>query len=104
MVPGEVLPPPDPNAPLDSISDWTSPRRSPPLEEPPVTEKKGSSRPRSRTPKVPKLDKDLNKLNQKPRGPRAPGQPGTNAHSAIAGISTSNALLALANPPEDASK
>ncbi|TKA36707.1 hypothetical protein B0A54_11575 [Friedmanniomyces endolithicus] len=104
MVPGEVLPPPDPNAPLDSISDWTSPRRSPPLEEPPVTEKKGTSRPRSRTPKVPKLDKDLNRLNQKPRGPRAPGQPGTNAHSAIAGISTSNALLALANPPEDASK
>ncbi|TKA67515.1 hypothetical protein B0A55_10139 [Friedmanniomyces simplex] len=104
MVPGEVLPPPDPNAPLDSISDWTSPRVSPPLEEPPMTEKKGIPRPRSRTPKVPKFDKDLDKRNQKPRGPRAPGQPGTNAHSAIAGISTSNALLALANPPEDAAK
>ncbi|KAK3107994.1 hypothetical protein LTR53_017895, partial [Teratosphaeriaceae sp. CCFEE 6253] len=32
MVPGEVLPPPDPNAPLESISDWTSPRVSPPME------------------------------------------------------------------------
>ncbi|KAK5152614.1 hypothetical protein LTS14_008148 [Recurvomyces mirabilis] len=98
MVPGEVLPPPDPNAPLESISDWTSPRVSPPLEEPPLTEK-ATPRPRSRTPKVPKTERPL-----KPRGPRAPGQPGTNAHSAVAGISTSNALLALTAPPDDAPK
>lgn len=103
MVPGEVLPPPDPNAPPESMSDWTSPQRSPPVEEAPVGEKKGTTpRPRSRTPKPPKFDKD--KKLPKPRGPRAPGQPGTNAHSAVAGISTSNALLALTQPPDDAAK
>lgn len=37
MVPGEVLPPPDPNAPAESMSDWTSPRVSPPVEEAPRT-------------------------------------------------------------------
>lgn len=101
MVPGEVLPPPDPSAMLESVSDWTSPRASPPiLDEPPVIEHKerekkhrGTPRARSRTPK-----------QQKSRGPRLPGQPGTNAHSAVAGISTSNALLALTRPPDDAVK
>lgn len=117
MVPGEVLPPPDPNAPLESMSDWTSPRNSPPLllEEPPhmsEKEKKGKAttpRPRSRTPKPPKSEKDKDKdrdgekkTTPKPRGPRAPGQPGTNAHSSVAGISTSNAILALTEPPQDA--
>jgi hypothetical protein len=104
MVPGEVLPPPDPNAPSESISDWTSPRASPPLEEPPLPDKKATPRPRSRTPKPPKLEKDKEKKPPKPRAPRQPGQPGTNAHSAVAGISTSNALLALTQPPEDAPK
>ena len=111
MVPGEVLPPPDPNALVESISDWTSPRVSPPVEESAVSEKKGTTpRPQSRTPKPPKPDKerdrdrDRDKRTPKPRGPRAPGQPGTNAHSAVAGISTSNALLALTQPPPDASK
>ena len=105
MVPGEVLPPPDPNAPLESVSDWTSPRVSPPLEEPPRSAEKkktATPRPRSRTPKIPKSDRD--KKPPRPRGPRAPGQPGTNAHSAVAGISTSNALLALTPPPDDAVK
>ncbi len=108
MVPGEVLPPPDPNAPVESLSDWTSPRTSPIPEEPPVPDKKTTPRPRSRTPKIPKLDKDKIKDQDrkyiKPRAPRQPGQPGTNAHSAVAGISTSNALLALTHPPEDAPK
>ena len=113
MVPGEVLPPPDPNAPVESVSDWTSPRASPALEEPPVQEKKGTTpRPRSRTPKPPKPDRDRDRdrdgdgdrKSLKPRGPRAPGQPGTNAHSAVAGISTSNALLALKEPPNDVPK
>ncbi|KAF2486444.1 hypothetical protein BDY17DRAFT_315251 [Neohortaea acidophila] len=103
MVPGEVLPPPDPNAPAESISDWTSPRHSPPLEEPPLLDKKATPRPRSRTPKVPKSS-EKDRKTPKPRGPRAPGQPGTNAHSAVAGISTSNALLALTQPPDDAPK
>lgn len=102
MVPGEVLPPPDPNAPVESISDWTSPRASPPMEEPPIRDKKATPRPRSRTPKLPKPERD--RKTPKPRAPRQPGQPGTNAHSAVAGISTSNALLALTQPPEDAPK
>lgn len=114
MVPGEVLPPPDPNIPVESISDWTSPRNSPPLLDEPLavpgtSQKKGTTpRPRSRTPKIPKSEKSAEKDREadrktpKPRGPRAPGQPGTNAHSAVAGISTSNALLALTEPPADA--
>ena len=108
MVPGEVLPPPDPNAPAESISDWSTPRASPPLEEAPAPtiEKKGPTpRPRSRTPKPPKPSTEREKQKTpKPRGPRAPGQPGTNAHSTVAGISTSNALLALTQPPDDAPK
>jgi hypothetical protein len=48
------------------------------------------------------MDLDKDRRNAKPRGPRAPGQLGTNAHSAVAGISTSNALLALTEPPADA--
>lgn len=108
MVPGEVLPPPDPNALPESISDWTSPRVSPPLEQPPLTAQ-GTPRPRSRTPKPPKSTRKKAEETEKekppkPRGPRPPGQPGTNAHSAVAGISTSNALLALTPPPDDAVK
>lgn len=110
MVPGEVLPPPDPNAPIETMSDWTSPRVSPPVEEPPVRSLKPPTtpRPRSRTPKLPKQEKDKEKGSKSPltpkRAPRPPGQPGTNAHSALAGISTSNALLALQPPPDDAVK
>ncbi|GAB7358232.1 hypothetical protein MBLNU230_g0383t1 [Neophaeotheca triangularis] len=129
MVPGEVLPPPDPTVPAESMSDWTSPRASPPIEEAPLQLPKATSRPRSRTPKIPKAEKaektqqtemvekapgtdiieqpqteqeGAEKKQIKPRAPRQPGQTGTNAHSAVAGISTSNALLALKAPPEDA--
>jgi hypothetical protein len=108
MVPGEVLPPPDPNAAIETMSDWTSPRVSPPVEEPPARSLKPPTtpRPRSRTPKPPKQEKDKDKESKSPltpkRAPRPPGQPGTNAHSALAGISTSNALLALKPPPDDA--
>lgn len=106
MVPGEVLPPPDPNAPVESISDLTSSRASPSAEQitilAPEKRTTATPRPRSRTPKVPKLGQD--QKAQKQRGPRAPGMPGTNAHSSVAGISTSNALLALTQPPEDAPK
>ncbi|KAK3064716.1 hypothetical protein LTR53_018399, partial [Teratosphaeriaceae sp. CCFEE 6253] len=81
------------------------------MEEPPLADKK-PPRPRSRTPKVPKPDKTNANAHPhphplastQPRAPRPPGQPGTNAHSALAGISTSNALLALARPPPDAAK
>lgn len=101
MVPGEVIPPPDPNAPLDNMSDWTSARNSPALLEIPG----GADRQRSRTPKVQKQQSvpgAYDDKNAKPRVPRAPGHQGTNAHSAVAGISTSNALLALHEPPPDA--
>nr|POE88121.1 inhibitor of growth protein 3 [Quercus suber] len=108
MVPGEVLPPPDPNAPPESITSWDSPRQSPPLEEPPIgdKDKKATPRPRSRTPKPPKAEKDKEKKERphKPRAPRPAGGPGTNAHSVVAGISTSNALLALKEPPADSVK
>jgi len=114
MVPGEVLPPPDPNALLETMSDWTSPRPSPSLLDDPMDQdiKKTTPRPRSRTPKPPRTDKERREQQErdrkaeslKARAPRAPGQPGTNAHSAVAGISTSNALLALTEPPADAAK
>lgn len=108
MVPGEVIPPPDPNAPLETMSNWTSPRASPALLElPGGTDKRGTGatpRPRSRTPKPPRQHSQAagDDKNAKPRIPRAPGHQGTNAHSAVAGISTSNALLALHEPPADA--
>lgn len=107
MVPGEVIPPPDPNAPIDTMSDWTSARNSPALLEVPSGENRatGGARQRSRTPKAMKHAQTAGAYedkNAKPRVPRAPGQQGTNAHSAVAGISTSNALLALHEPPADA--
>ncbi|KAF1823309.1 uncharacterized protein K489DRAFT_317974, partial [Dissoconium aciculare CBS 342.82] len=106
MVPGEVLPPPDPNAPYEDLSDWTSPRASPPLlEEPPMSVPPTRERERDRkSTTTPRQRSHTPKQLLKPRGPRLPGQPGTNAHSAVAGISTSNALLALTKPPDDAPK
>ncbi|KAI9740752.1 MAG: hypothetical protein M1818_004717 [Claussenomyces sp. TS43310] len=50
--------------------------------------------------KLPKLPKV--KAPKPPRGPRPPGVMGTNVHSAVAGISTSNALAKLDPPPENA--
>lgn len=105
MVPGEVIPPPDPNAPFETMSNWTSPRGSPGLlEVPGPIGKFTSPRPRSRTPKPPRQQSQAagDDKNAKPRIPRGPGHLGTNAHSAVAGISTSNALLALHEPPADA--
>jgi hypothetical protein len=104
MVPGEVLPPPDPNAPYDDLSDWTSPRNSPPLLEEPSMSVPPRDRDRDRKTTTPRQRSHTPKQLQKPRGPRLPGHPGTNAHSAVAGISTSNALLALTRPPDDAAK
>jgi hypothetical protein len=50
--------------------------------------------------KVPKEPKS--KAPKPPRAPRPPGVMGTNVHSAVAGISTSNALAKLKPPPADA--
>lgn len=50
-----------------------------------------------------KISKPKKEKSQKPpRPPRAPGAMGTNVHSAVAGISTSNALAMLKPPPDDA--
>ncbi|PMD36509.1 hypothetical protein L207DRAFT_600570 [Hyaloscypha variabilis F] len=51
-----------------------------------------------------KLSKKKDKGPKPPRGPRPPGVMGTNVHSAVAGISTSNALAKLKPPPADAVK
>ena len=104
-VPGEVLPPPNPDSPPPSSeTDWESPPPSPiPMPTSrvgvlprPVRSTPGPARP-PRSHKAPKI-----KPPKPPRGPRpTPGQ-GTNVHSAVAGISTSNALAMLKPPPENA--
>ncbi|KAI4124778.1 MAG: hypothetical protein LQ338_004637 [Usnochroma carphineum] len=101
-VPGEVLPPPNPDSPpLATDSEWES---APPSPLPMPTSRVGGpsrSRPtgtvRIRPPKPPKQPKQ-----KMARPPRPPGQVGTNVHSAVAGISTSNALSLLSPPPVDA--
>lgn len=99
-VPGEVLPPPNPDSPLPfTDSDWES---VPPSPIPMPTSRVGGSRKpgRIRTPKHPKAPRL--KAPKTPRPPRPPGAVGTNVHSAVAGISTSNALSLLTPPPPDA--
>ena len=99
-VPGEVLPPPNPDSPLPfTDSEWESPPMSPlPM---PTSRVGGSRKPaRIRPPKPPKIPKL--KAPKPPRPPRPPGAVGTNVHSSVAGISTSNALSLLTPPPEDA--
>ena len=99
-VPGEVLPPPNPDSPPPlTDSDWES---IPPSPIPMPTSRVGGSRKpgRIRPPKPPKVPKL--KLPKLPRPPRPPGTMGTNVHSAVAGISTSNALSLLSPPPADA--
>ena len=98
-VPGEVLPPPNPDSPLPlTDSDWES---APPSPIPMPTSRVGGSRKpaRIRAPRPPKLPKI--KIPKPPRPPRVPGQIGTNVHSSVAGISTSNALSLLTPPPPD---
>ncbi|KAK4693158.1 hypothetical protein P7C71_g4190, partial [Lecanoromycetidae sp. Uapishka_2] len=99
-VPGEVLPPPNPDSPaVFTDSDWESAILSPP---PIATSRVGGSRKpvRIRPPKPPKIPKL--KVPKAPRPPRPPGAMGTNVHSSVAGISTSNALSLLTPPPPDA--
>ena len=98
-VPGEVLPPPNPDSPLPfTDSDWES---VPPSPIPMPTSRVGGSRKpaRIRPPKPPKAPKL--KIPKTPRAPRPPGAVGTNVHSSVAGISTSNALSLLTPPPPD---
>lgn len=104
-VPGEVLPPPNPDSPPPiTDSEWESQLPSP---VPMATSRVGAStgsRPlkpgRIRPPKPPKTDKP--NAPKVVRPPRLPGAMGTNVHSSVAGISTSNALSLLKPPPPDA--
>lgn len=100
-VPGEVLAPYE----LDYESygtesdDWDSEDDEPltPRATPGRSLGASSSRIKLKIPKVPK-----SKVPKPPRAPRPPGVMGTNVHSAVAGISTSNALAKLKPPPPDA--
>ena len=98
-IPGEVLPPPNPDSPTSfTASDWES---IPPSPLPMPTSRVGGSRRkgkpiRLKAPKPPRVPKERG-----PRPPRLPGM-GTNVHSQVAGISTSNALSLLPAPPPDA--
>ena len=102
-VPGEVLPPPNPDSPPPSTdSDWSSVPPSPiPVPTSRVggssrsRHKHGRNRPHKQS-KAPKI-----KISN-PTRIRPPGVMGTNVHSAVAGISTSNALALLKPPPPDA--
>ena len=104
-VPGEVLPPPNPDSPPPvTDSDWESVPPSPipmPTSRVGVSSRSRSTKPgRIRLPKVPKAPRI--KVPKAARPPRPPGAMGTNVHSAVAGISTSNALSLLSPPPADA--
>lgn len=100
-VPGEVLAPYE----LDyesygSESDtWDSEFDEPlsPRETPGRSLGASSTRIKLKVRKEPKM-----KVPKPPRAPRPPGVMGTNVHSAVAGISTSNALAKLKPPPPDA--
>lgn len=105
-VPGEVLPPPNPDSPPPiTDSEWEF---QPPSPVPMATSRVGATTSRNRSikpgrvrlpkpTKVPKI-----KTPKVARPPRPPGAMGTNVHSAVAGISTSNALSLLSPPPADA--
>ncbi len=104
-VPGEVLPPPNPDSPPPvTDSEWESIPPSPipmPTSRVGVSSRNRPSKPgRIRLPKTPKIPKI--KVPKVARPPRLPGAMGTNVHSAVAGISTSNALSLLSPPPVDA--
>ena len=119
IVPGEVLPPRNPDSPTASMyDDFTSSESSSSSSSDDEEEGEGDEVPLSRplgrpkklykppktpkTPKmkIPKIHKD--KKERPPRPPRPHGVMGTNVHSAVAGISTSNALMLLDPPPVDA--
>jgi hypothetical protein len=102
-VPGEVLAPYE----LDYFSfgsesdDWDSDDDEPLTPRDTPGRSLGANSGKIRL-KVSKSKKD--KAPKPPRGPRPPGVMGTNVHSAVAGISTSNALAKLKPPPSDAVK
>ena len=104
--PGQVLPPPIPDSLTNMDAEWGFDPTSPgtlsnpridglPRNRPLASQKHRILKPfKTITLKAPKPPKA-------PRPPKAPGTMGTNVHSAVAGISTSNALALLAPPPVD---
>ncbi|KAI4155460.1 MAG: hypothetical protein LQ340_001006 [Diploschistes diacapsis] len=102
IVPGEVLPPPNPDSPTASMYDESSSTESSEEEPTPPPEPQPRVRPnKPNTIRIPRLKPPKSPKARKERAPRAPGQMGTNVHSAVAGISTSNALMLLSPPPPD---
>lgn len=101
IVPGEVLPPPNPDSPTPSVfSDLSSPSPPPPTPRREPRAYRRSIKPgRPKTLKAHKAHKPQRVRKERP--PRPPGQMGTNVHSSVAGISTSNALMLLTPPPAD---
>lgn len=107
IVPGEVLPPRDPNSPSPSAASESEPEReASPIRRPipPVLKLQTE-----KTPKPPRPEKvqRAEKAEKMPKEPkplkiRPPGIAGTNAHSRVAGISVSNAIAQVVAPPPDA--
>ena len=109
IVPGEVLPPRNPDSPTASMyDDFTSSDSSDNDALPPPPRPLGRPRKYPKIPKPPRIPKVRipkifkEKKERPPRPPRPPGVMGTNVHSTVAGISTSNALMLLDPPPTDA--
>lgn len=100
IVPGEIMPPFDPNSPGASIASDSEPERAPSPSRTVVTVRpKSVSRERSMSEKMPKLK--LVTSQPKTQRVRPPGVMGTNVHSTVAGISVSNAMATLTPPPRD---
>ncbi|KAL9078831.1 MAG: hypothetical protein Q9157_002235, partial [Trypethelium eluteriae] len=104
-VPGEVLPPPNPDSPPPSTaSEYESEPPASPNDirsgsfDEPTQSQRGGKPGRVKVPKPPKHKLKLAALARQ----RPPGVMGTNVHSQVAGISTSNALAKLDPPPTDA--
>lgn len=98
VVPGEIMPPFDPNSPGASIeSESEMELELSPVKRPNTAGSDGTQRRKNGSVKVPKL-----KLGPKlPKTPRVPSGMGTNVHSQVAGISVSNAMRSLTPPPEN---
>jgi hypothetical protein len=100
-VPGEALAPYEDYGSFETDSEpWDSADDEPltPPGRTPIRLVPGAGR--KQLIKIPKQSRV--KGPKTPRPPRPPGVMGTNVHSAVAGISTSNALAKLKPPPENA--
>ncbi|ESZ96913.1 hypothetical protein SBOR_2707 [Sclerotinia borealis F-4128] len=99
-VPGEVMAPYELDYDsYDSYSDESESDAGPPTPHQQTPARSVSVNPKIKLKVKPSKKEILPKI---PRAPRPPGVMGTNVHSAVAGISTSNALAKLQPPPPDA--